>query len=78
MIRPPHADRLSRIAPASRADLFDEADAFVLEGKGVVLYLYNFRLSNQALVGRCLRYCRDETSAFTRADVELVHWKPLR
>jgi hypothetical protein len=78
VIGPPPADRLSRNAPSTRADLFDEADAFVLEGKGVVLYLYNFRLSNQELVGRCLRYCRDETSAFTRADVELVQWKPLR
>jgi hypothetical protein len=59
--------------PGGHAAIFgyQTVDAFVLEGKGVAVCLYRFTAGGQ-VVGRGVRYVRDESTLHTRADVMLV------
>lgn len=50
---------------------YESVDAFVLEGTGVTVCLYRFTAGGQ-VVGRGVRYVRDESTLYTRADVMLA------
>jgi hypothetical protein len=56
---------------------YDTVDAFVLEGQGVTVCLYNFTIA-QHIVGRCVRYIRAGNASFTPADVVLAKWNPVK
>ena len=59
--------------PGGNAAMFGyrDVDAFVLEGKGVTVCLWRFTVGDQ-VIGRGIRYIRDESMLYTRADVMLA------
>ena len=55
------------------------ADAFQIFNQGVTVALYEFYDEDKdTVVGHCLRYTRNESPSYTRADVMLVKFNPVK
>jgi hypothetical protein len=55
----------------------DTVDVLPLTEQGVIVALYAFR-TGETVIGHGVRYIRNETSSYTRADVMLVKWNPVK
>ena len=71
------ASSLSRISDAGTQFLgYDAVQVLPLPQQGIVLGLYTFR-ANGSVIGHGVRYRRNASISYTRADVMLVRWDPL-